>query len=268
VLTDEPGVSQRLSGVRAVVTGAGRGIGRAIALAFAAEGAAVVVAARSREQLDAVVAEVVEAGGRAAAVPVDIGDDDQVATLAETAATVLGGSPTVLVNNAALYRPRAFLDYSMRDWEEILAVNVLGTVRVTRAFLPPMVSVGAGRIINVASTAAKWGTANQSAYNVSKHGVLGLTRCLALEVAGFGVRVNAICPGWVDTPLIDDVADEQGALLGVAASEVRPTLAARAPIGRMATAEEVAALAVYLASVEADAVTGVGITIAGGLILI
>ena len=261
-------MSGRLTGVRAVVTGAGRGIGRAIALAFAAEGAGVVAAARTQAAIDGVAAQIAAAGGVAAAVPVDITDDAQVAALVAATDAALGGPATVLVNNAGLYRPRAFLEYTIEDWEQVLAVNVLGTVRLTRAFLPAMLAAGAGRVINVASTAAKWGTANQSAYNASKHGVLGLTRSLALEVAAAGVRVNAICPGWVDSPLIDDAAAAQAELLGVGPDQVRATLAARAPIGRMATPEEVAALAVYLASPEADAVTGVGLTIAGGLILI
>jgi NAD(P)-dependent dehydrogenase (short-subunit alcohol dehydrogenase family) len=260
-------MNQRLGDVRAIVTGAGRGIGRAIAVAFASEGASVVAAARSRPDLDAVVGEIRGAGGTAAAVPTDITRDADVEHLVVEATRALDGPATVLVNNAALYRPRAFLDYSMQDWQQHLEVNVLGTVRVTRAFLPGMLAARAGRVINVASTAAKWGTANQSAYNVSKHGMLGLTRCLALEVARQGVRVTAICPGWVDTQLIDEAAADHAALLGIPEPDVRGTLAARAPIGRMATPEEVAALAVYLASPEADAITGVGLTIAGGLIL-
>jgi len=260
-------MAERLVGVRAVVTGGGRGIGAAIGRMFASEGAAVLVAARGRDGIESVVRDIEAAGGTAVAATVDITSDESVAALADAARVELGGTVNVLVNNAGWYLQKPFLDYTMTDWEQILAVNVLGTVRVTRAFLPEMVDAGVGRIINIASTAAKWGTANQSAYNVSKHGVLGLTRCLALETAQAGVRVNAICPGWVDTGLIDDMAPGQAQLLGIGEHEVREALGARAPIGRMTMPEEVAHLAVYLASPESDAMTGVGLTLAGGMIL-
>jgi meso-butanediol dehydrogenase / (S,S)-butanediol dehydrogenase / diacetyl reductase len=256
----------RLAGARAVITGGGRGIGRAIALAFAAEGASVVVSARTEGEIEAVASEVRAQGGQAAAVLADITSDQDVQTLEASARNALGGPTTVLVNNAGIYVGRSFLDYRLDQWRRVLDVNVLGTVRVTRAFLPAMLEAGRGKIVNIASTAGTWGTVNQSAYNVSKHGIVGLTRCLALETADRGVRVNAVCPGWVDTDLVEE--DAFAERLGVTASEVRPTLAARAPIGRMATPEEVAHLAVYLAADESDAVTGVPFTIAGGMVLV
>jgi meso-butanediol dehydrogenase / (S,S)-butanediol dehydrogenase / diacetyl reductase len=256
----------RLAGARAVITGGGRGIGRAIALAFAAEGAAVVVSARTESEVEKVASEVRSKGGRAASVRADITSDEDVQALEACARNALGGPATVLVNNAGIYMGRAFLDYSLDEWHHVLDVNVLGTVRVTRAFLPAMLEAGRGKIVNMASTAGTWGTVGQSAYNVSKHGVVGLTRCLALETASQGIRVNAVCPGWVDTELVDEEAFAPR--LGATPSEVRPILAARAPIGRMATPEEVAHLAVYLASAESDAVTGVPFTIAGGMVLI
>jgi NAD(P)-dependent dehydrogenase (short-subunit alcohol dehydrogenase family) len=231
----------RLRGRRAVITGGGRGIGASIARAFAAEGATVLVAARSTDQTEAVAREICSAGGLAVAMTVDVTDDASVSALARRAPAALGGPA-------------------------IMDANLLGAVRVTQAFLPEMLEIKAGRIINIASTAGKYGTAGQSAYNASKHAILGLTRSLALEVAAQGVRVNAICPGWVDTELLQPQL--LSPVLGVPAADVRETLARRAPIGRLIRPEEVAALAVYLAAPESDGVTGVGLTLAGGMVLI
>jgi meso-butanediol dehydrogenase / (S,S)-butanediol dehydrogenase / diacetyl reductase len=256
----------RLSGRRAVITGGGRGIGASIARAFAAEGAAVLIAARSTDQTEAVAREISTAGGLAIAMTVDVTDDASVSTLAQRAPAALGGPADVLVNNAGRYLPRRFLDYSAQEWAAIMDANLLGAVRVTQAFLPEMLAKKAGRIINIASTAGKYGTAGQSAYNASKHAILGLTRSLALEVAAQGVRVNAICPGWVDTELLQP--ELLSPVLGVPAADVPETLARRAPIGRLIRPEEVAALAVYLAAPESDGVTGVGLTLAGGMVLI
>ena len=256
----------RLTGRRAVVLGAGRGIGAAIARAYAAEGAGVVVASRTATDVQAVSDEIATAGGRAFAVAADVRDTASIAALASTAAEALDGPVDILVNSAGRYEPRAFLDYELEHWSEMVDVNLLGTVRAIRSVLPAMIEIGRGRIINIASTAGKYGTANQSAYNASKHAVLGLTRSLALEVARQGVRVNAICPGWVDTELIQ--TDALSTAIGVEPDEVAATLARRAPIGRFVRPEEVAALAVYLAADESDAMTGIGLTLAGGLILI
>lgn len=258
-------LSGRLQGQRAVVTGAGRGIGRAIALAFAEEGASVALFARTPAQLEEVAREVSASGVEALAVAGDVASDEAVVQLKHRVLAAWGGVD-IVVNNAGVHLADRFLDYSMEDWEQSLAVNVLGTVRVTRAFLPLMLEAGHGRVLIMASTAAKWGTANQSAYNVAKHALLGLTRCLALETASAGVRVNAICPGWVETEFLDEA--KFAALNGIRESEVRAVMAARAPIGRLVKPEEVAAMAVYLASPEADAITGVGLTIAGGMVLI
>lgn len=256
----------RLEGVRAVVTGSGRGIGRAIALAFAAEGAAVVVSARTQLEIEQVAREIEAKGGRAVAIRCDVASDADVAQLEELACEQLGGPVNVLVNNAGLYLVDRFLDYAMDDWQRVLDVNVLGTVRATRAFLPKMLDQGWGRVINIASTAGKWGSMYQSAYNVSKHGVVGLTRCLALELAEKGVRVNAICPGFVATDMVD--FERIAEVFGMPVADVPDMIVGRVPIGRLVRAEEVAELALYLASAEADAMTGQALTLAGGMILI
>lgn len=261
-------MSARLDGQVAVVTGASRGIGRAIAEAYAREGAAVVCAARSTDQLEEVVGGIEDHGGRAIAVPCDITDDDQVVDMTQQAADAFGEVDT-LVNNAGVHRPGRFLDYEMEDFRHVMEVNWLGTVRVTRAFLPGMIDRQHGRVINVASTAGKYGSLFQSPYNSSKHAVVGLTRCLALETAKQGVRINAICPGFVDTEMISGNAVQGFArILGIDEDDVVPTVLQRVPIGRLLEPEEVAELAVYLASPPADAMTGQALTVAGGLILV
>jgi meso-butanediol dehydrogenase/(S,S)-butanediol dehydrogenase/diacetyl reductase len=255
----------RLAGQRVVVTGAGRGIGRAIAHAFASEGAQVALFARTKTQLEEVEQEIERLGSSAIVVRGDVTSDKDVDDLRDRVSSAWGGLD-VLVNNAGIYQADVFLGYTMSDWERSLNVNVLGTVRVTRAFLPAMLRAKKGRIINIASTAGKWGSLYQSTYNVAKHGILGLTRCLALETASVGVRVNAICPGWVETDFVDHA--KFASLHGLSIEDVPGMMSSRAPIGRMVKPEEVAALAVYLASPEADAITGIGVTLAGGMVLI
>ncbi|MBV9101350.1 MAG: SDR family oxidoreductase [Candidatus Dormibacteraeota bacterium] len=255
-----------LDGRRALITGSGRGIGRATALAFAREGATVVVSARTGSQVESVVAEINAAGGRAVGFTADVDDDESVTSLQQRVAQELDGPVDILISNAGIYMARRFADYTMDEWQRMLSVNVLGAVRVIRAFLPSMLERGEGRVLIVASTAGKWGSLYQSAYNVSKHALIGLTRCLALETASRGVRVNALCPGWVETGMID-TAELAGAYQ-VPEDDVRRTLLQRVPIGRMVTPDEVAALAVYLASPLADAMTGQSITLAGGMLLI
>jgi NAD(P)-dependent dehydrogenase (short-subunit alcohol dehydrogenase family) len=161
-----------------------------------------------------------------------------------------------------------FQDFEITDWQRIVDVNVLGTVRVTRAFLPQMIDEGRGRIINMASTAGKYGSLFQSPYNATKHAVVGITRCLALEAAASGVRVNAICPGFVETEMVDGAVQGFAQVLGIAPEQVVPSVLQRVPIGRLLQPEEIAELAVYLASGPGDAMTGQSLTIAGGLILV
>lgn len=257
----------RLQGRVAVITGGGRGIGRAIALAYAREGAAVAVSARSAPQLDAVVEEIDALGGRAVAVPCDVTDDGQVSALRARVEEALGPCD-VLVNNAGAYQPNRFLDYTMEDWEHIVGVNLLGTVRVTRELLPGMLERDRGKVVNIASTAGKYGSVFQSPYNASKHGVVGLTKCLGLETAKSAVRVNAICPGFVETDMIDTARERFGELLGLDAEQTEAALTSRVPIGRFLAPDEIAHLAVYFASDDSNGVTGQAYTISGGLILV
>lgn len=256
----------RLAGSRAVITGSGRGIGRAIAEAMAAEGAHVVITDLNAPATDEVAAHIVASGGVAHAIACDVRDDEAVSKLAARAAELLGGYVNVLVNNAGVYRPRRFLDYEMADWDWTFQVNVFGVVRVTRAFLPAMLENRQGRIINMASIAGKWGSLWQSAYNASKHAIVGITRCLAVETGSAGVRVNAICPGFVKTDMVS--AEELAAAYQMPEEEIWKTIDSRAPIGRTVRPDEIAELAVYLASPLADGMTGQALTLAGGAIFV
>lgn len=260
-------MSGRLAGKVAFVTGGGRGLGKAIALGFAREGAAVAVAARTTEELQATVEELEEIGAKAVAVHLDVTSSKDVAGSRARIESTLG-PVDVLVNNAGIHDPKPFLDYDPGDWKRTFDVNVHGTVRVTREHLPGMLNRGRGRILNMASTAGKYGSLYQSAYNASKHAVVGLTRCLALEVASTPIRVNALCPGFAETDLIANAVPKFGEIFGTDAEQAEAALRARIPIGRFVTPEEVAHLAVYLASDESDAMTGQALTISGGLILV
>ena len=251
----------------AVVTGASRGIGRAIACELASRGACVVAAARNSTELEAVVAEIMEQGGRALPVRCDIAVEDDVDRLAEETLSAFGPA-SILVNSAGVYRVAAFLDAGMDDFRLVMEVNYFATVRTIRAFLPAMVSAGYGRIVNIASTAGKYGSRNQSMYNASKHAVVGLTRSLGLELSRTGVRVNAVCPGYVDTPMLRGALPDLALVNGVSENEALDAAIAAVPIGRLIRADEVGHLAVYLASEQADGVTGQAYTIAGGQILI
>lgn len=248
----------RLEGKRAVITGGGRGIGRGIALAYAAEGATCVITSRKVDDLEATAAEAAQ--GTLLPVACDVGDDDSVAALARQAHEILGGVD-IVVNNAGIHAAGRFVDIEPQTFMDLYNINVVGVVRVSQAFLPGMIDQGRGSIVNIASTAGLFESPGQSPYNASKHGTVGLTRCMALELAPTGVTCNAICPGFVDTPMIDGFAK----LAGADGEALRETLAARTPMGRMLQPDEIGHLAVYLGSDESSGMTGQAMAISNGM---
>jgi NAD(P)-dependent dehydrogenase (short-subunit alcohol dehydrogenase family) len=258
----------RLDGQVALVVGASRGIGAEIARAFAREGARVGLCARSVAPLEALADELRESGAEAAAFGCDAADSDAVTATVAAAGERLGAAD-ILVYAAGAAAVGRFEDIDDADWQRLYEVNVMGSVRFSRALLAGMRERGRGRIINVASTAAKYGSLYQSPYNASKHALLGLTRCLALETAADGITVNAICPGYVDTEMLREAVPEWSALIGLPEEELLDSLVAtKVPQKRLLEPGEVAELALYVASPGAAGLTGQGLTLAGGLILI
>lgn len=247
----------------ALVTGGGRGIGRAIALALARAGRAVAVVARTRPEIEAVAEEIARGEGTARAFPCDVTRREEVE---RTVAAVEGalGPIDVLVNNAgtAESAPLARTDEAM--WDRILASNLKSTYLCTRAVLPGMIERGRGRIVNVASVAGKVGGAYISAYAASKHGVVGFTRSVALEAASSGVTVNAVCPGYVNTLLTERSLRNLVERTGRSPQEARAALASKSPQNRFVEPEEVAALVLFLCSHEAGGINGQSINLDGG----
>lgn len=249
----------------ALVTGGGRGIGRAIALAFAREGAHVAVTARTGTELDAVAAEVRGLGRRALAVTCDVAERAQVDDAVRQVAGALG-PVEILVNNAGMALAAKLLDTDDALWERHLRVNLTGAFLMSRAVLPGMLAARWGRIVNIASIAGRQGYPYVAAYTASKHGLLGLTRALAQEVVTAGVTVNAICPGYVATELTWASARNIQERTGRAFDEAVQSLAAFSPQKRLIEPEEVAALALLLASDEARGVTGQAWNVDGGAV--
>jgi len=251
----------------AFVTGAGSGIGKAIALALAAEGHIVSLAGRRTGPLEAVRDEIRAAGGAAF---VHDGFDVTEAAAVErgiTAAIALAGEIAVLVNCAGEAPSAPFEKTDFALWQRVLSINLTGVYLVTQAALASVRRAGKGRIVNVASTAGLTGYAYVSAYCASKHGVIGLTRALALELARTDVTVNAVCPGFTDTPLIDGALDTISEKTGRSREEARASLARSNPQGRLVSPAEVAHTVSWLVSEGASAITGQAIAVAGGEIL-
>nr|WP_314093285.1 SDR family NAD(P)-dependent oxidoreductase [uncultured Shinella sp.] len=256
-----------MSGRHAFVTGAGSGIGKAIALRLAAEGHIVSLAGRRAGPLEAVRDEIRAAGGEAF---VHDGFDVTDAAAVErgiAAAIASAGEIAVLVNCAGEAPSAPFEKTDFALWQRVLSINLTGVYLVTQAALASVRRAGKGRIINVASTAGLTGYAYVSAYCASKHGVIGLTRALALELARTDVTVNAVCPGFTDTPLIDGALDTITEKTGRSREEARASLARSNPQGRLVSPAEVAHTVSWLASEGASAITGQAIAVAGGEIL-
>jgi 3-oxoacyl-[acyl-carrier protein] reductase len=237
----------------AIVTGASQGIGRAISLSLAQAGAKVGAAARNVEKLASLVAEIESAGGEALAVPMDVADAAQVKSGFQ-ALIAKFGKLDILVNNAAITRDTLALRMKLDDWDAVLRTNLTGAHLCTQQALGAMLKQRSGRIINITSVVAETGNAGQSNYVASKAGLIGLTRAIAVEVASRSITVNAIAPGFIETPMTDPLSQE-----------LKDKMKSMIPLGRFGADREVAAAVIFLASDEAAYITGQVLDVNGGL---
>lgn len=257
--TDTP-----LAGRHAVVTGAGSGIGEATAIELARLGATLTLVGRRAAPLEQTRARLTGSGHGIAVA--DITDFDAVRAAMEAAAGARG-PVAILVNNAGAAKSAPFGKTDPALWHEMLTVNLTGTYHCTHAVLAGMQAAGWGRIVNVASTAGLAGYAYVAAYCAAKHGVIGLTRALALEVAKQGITVNAVCPGYTDTPLIEGAVDNIVAKTGRSSDDAKATLALRNPQGRLVQPADVARTVGWLCLPGSDAIHGQSIPVAGGEVM-
>ena len=241
-----------LDGRVAVVTGAGRGIGRAIALLLARNGASVALTGRNGERLQAVAAEIGALGGRALAHAGDVSDHQQVRATFDAIHAQLG-PVDILVNNAGTTASNKFINTDDETWERIMRVNATGPFYCCREVIPAMIERRWGRIINIASVAGLHGLPYSAAYSASKHALLGLTRSIALEHASYGITANAICPGWTETDMLADSLGTIVARTGRTLDEARASILAMSGQSRFVSAEEVAAVALELARPDSQA---------------
>jgi len=239
----------------ALVTGASQGIGRDTVLAFAEAGAKVAVAARNEEKLAALAKEIVAAGGEAFAVKMDVADAEQVKA-GFKAVLEKFGRLDILVNNAAITRDGLALRMKADDWDAVIRTNLTGAHFCIQQALSTMMRARAGRIINISSVVAEMGNAGQANYVAAKAGLIGLTKAIAMEIASRNITVNAVAPGFVETPMTD-----------VLSPEVKENLKTRIPLGRMGCPRDVAAAIVFLASDEAGYITGHVLDVNGGMYL-
>ncbi|MGD0303497.1 MAG: 3-oxoacyl-[acyl-carrier-protein] reductase [Candidatus Acidiferrales bacterium] len=236
-----------------LITGASQGIGRATALAFASSGAKVAVAARQVAKLEELVKEIEAAGGEALAVPLDVADPAQVKT-AFAAVLAKFGKLDVLVNNAAITRDTLALRMKVEDWDAVLRTNLTGAYLCIQQALGAMLKARYGRIVNITSVVAQTGNAGQANYVSSKAGLIGLTRAIAVEVASRSITVNAVAPGFIETPMTDPLSQE-----------LKDKMKSMIPLGRFGTDKEVASAVMFLASDEAAYITGQVLDVNGGM---
>lgn len=239
----------------ALVTGASQGIGHDTARALAEAGAKVAVAARNEERLAALAKELAAAGSEAFAVKMDVADQEQIRT-GFKAVLEKFGRLDILVNNAAITRDGLAMRMKAEDWDVVIRTNLTGAHLCIQQALLPMMRARAGRIINIASVVAQMGNAGQANYVAAKAGLIGLTKAVAMEIASRNITVNAVAPGFIETPMTEVLSDK-----------VKQDLKARIPLGRMGRPRDVAASIVFLASDEAGYITGHVLDVNGGMYL-
>jgi 3-hydroxybutyrate dehydrogenase len=246
----------RLDNKVALVTGAASGIGRAIALRYAAEGAAVVIADLQAAGAQAVVAEIERAGGKALALAMDVTDEQAVNSGVTTTVSTFGRLD-ILVSNAGIQIVHPLEDFSFEEWRRMLAIHVDAAFLATRACLPHMYRQGSGTLIYMGSVHSKEASVLKAPYVAAKHALLGLARTIAKEGGRKGVRTNVICPGWVRTPLVERQIPEQARILGIPERDVEQKVMLKDTVdGQFTTLEDIAEIALFFASFPSNALTG------------
>lgn len=249
-----------------MVTGGNRGIGRAIAVALAADGFAVAVTARDADTLADTVAAIEADGGTALAVPCDVRDEESVTTMARDVAEL--GRVHTVVANAGIAGPTAPLhEIQLAEWRNCLATDLDGVFLTFRAFVPAMIESGTGSLIAISSMTGKRPLHGRTPYAAAKMGVIGLVRTLAVELGPHGIRVNAVCPGAVAGPRIDDVIRRQAATRGITEDEALLAFTGASPLARLVKANEVATACAYLASDAAASITGEDLNVSAGVVM-
>jgi len=255
---------QRLKDKIALVTGAGQGIGKAIALRFAQEGADVIVNDVSLETARKAADEIEKTGRRSLAVRADVSISGEVGGMKQAVEKKFGPVLDILVNNAGIAKILPFTDTTEEIWDKIIGVNLKGTFLCCRAFTPWMIERRYGKIINMSSKSGKSANAWFAAYCASKFAVIGLTQSLTLDLAPYKINVNAVCPGIVFTPHWDELQKQYAVKRGMPAEKVREYLAGKIPLGRAQTPEDVASVALFLASDRSSYMTGQAVNVTGG----
>ena len=255
-----------LAGQAAIVTGAGRGIGRATALELARMGADIVIAELDKTNAEKVAAEVQALGRKALVIPTDVTKQGDLKAMAEQTKKQFGRID-ILINNAGIYRAAASLDVTEDHWDAVLDINAKAVFFASQAVLPTMIAQKRGAIVSLASMAGKVGSKTNLPYNASKAAVVSMTKSLALAHGADGIRVNCVCPGFVETDMWTKVSKDQGALLGMSAEEFTRQRKNTVPLGRMETAEDVASVIGFLASPRAGYITGQALSVDGGLVM-
>jgi 3-hydroxybutyrate dehydrogenase len=252
----------------ALITGAGSGIGKSIAEAFAREGACVAIADLNFEAAQAVSKQINSAGGRATPTQMDVANEDQVNAVFEQVVRDFGGVD-VLVNNAGIQIINPIVNFSFADWRKLVGIHLDGSFLATRAAMRTMISNGrGGTILYLGSVHSHIASPNKSAYVAAKHGILGLAKAVAKEGAKHGIRSNVICPGFVRTPLVEKQIPEQAQQLGITEEDVIKNVMLRETVdGEFTSMEDVAATAVFLASFPSNALTGQSIMVSHGFFM-